>query len=99
MPTLEPASPAWETFARDTLPLHISPDEHAARESHNYGLFDFDRYSYSDPTLHAWIHRLGAILRGAEGMPNVATLRTQYLNPAELELIEREIQRQDLEGL
>jgi hypothetical protein len=40
----------------------LSPEEWAANNAHEIESFSFDEFSYDDPDLDAWVHRLGRIL-------------------------------------
>ena len=95
----EPADPVREQFVRECLPLHISADEHAARDGHRYAFFGFDEYQYADPTLDAWVQRLGLILRRAAGVPTLEELRLRHLTEEERSAITVEIGACDEEGL
>jgi hypothetical protein len=90
---LEPADPIREQVAREVFPFDMSPDEYAARYAHRWMLFNFDDYAYSDPVVHAWVHRLGAVLRGVPGTSTLEALREQLLSAEEREAIAAEVAR------
>jgi hypothetical protein len=64
--------------------LRLSPEEYAARYGHLWGCFSFDRFTYHDPTLGAWVRRLGELFHDP----------AELLTPEEL----AEVRRQEAEG-
>jgi hypothetical protein len=77
------AEPGMEAYARRMMIDGIAPDEFAARYAHTIATFSMDNFSYREPEVEAWVHRLGAILWGKAGMPRLAELRARYLTDDE----------------
>jgi hypothetical protein len=71
--------------------LQMSPEDYAARHAHRWGCFSLHRHPYHDPTLRAWVQRLGEIL-STEG--EVERCRARFLTPAE----QAEVRRQEADG-
>ena len=94
-----PADPVREQFVRECLPLHISADEHAARDGHRYAFFGFDEYQYADPTLDAWVQSLGLILLRWAGLPALVEPMRRQLSDEQRSGITVEIGACDEEGL
>ena len=90
------AAPDMEAQARRMMVDGITPDEYAARWSHTMASFSMDEFSYRDPDVHAWIHRLGAILFHRPGMPRLADLRARYLTADERTAIEEQESSREL---
>src|SRR5262245_58492533 len=67
--------------------LQLSPEEYAARHAHEWGCFSFHRYRYRDPTLSAWIRRLGEILFDRN---EVERCRQRFLTQEELAEVRRQ---------
>jgi hypothetical protein len=67
--------------------LQMPPEEYAARRAHHWACFALDRYRYQDPTLGAWVRRLGEIF-SSEG--ELERCRRRYLSPEELAEVRRE---------
>jgi hypothetical protein len=86
-----PAPGDYERNAAEMFPVAMSPEEYAARHGHGWMCFSFDEYRYADPSLDAWIRRLGDILFGRNGAPTVTELRHSLLNDGERARIEQEI--------
>ncbi|HUL72058.1 MAG TPA: antibiotic biosynthesis monooxygenase [Vicinamibacterales bacterium] len=84
------AEPGVEAQARRMMADGVSPDEYAARWSHRMGTFSMDEFSYREPEVEAWVHRLGAILFRRPGAPRLADLRARYLTDDEREAIRDE---------
>jgi len=82
------ADPGRESDAVRMFPLHMSPEEYAARHAHDWFCFSFDDYRYRDAGLEQWIHRLGDILFFREGAPSLEELRARYLSEDERRAIE-----------
>lgn len=61
--------------------LRLSPEEYAARHAHLWGCFSLHQYRYTDPTLGAWVRRLGDILSSEE---EIERCRCRFLTPEEL---------------
>jgi hypothetical protein len=61
--------------------LNLSPEEYAARHGHEWVCFSFHLYRYRDPTLGAWVRRLGEILFSYEELER---WRLHFLTPNEL---------------
>jgi hypothetical protein len=71
-------------IARQFFPpmdLQMSPEEYAARSAHLWGIFSLHLYNYRDPSLGAWVRRLGEILF-TEG--EIERCRLRFLTPEEL---------------
>jgi hypothetical protein len=66
----------------------MSPEEWAARFSHQVICSDFDSYRYRDPVLHEWIQKLHGIL--LEGSAQIDSYRRQYLSEEERLRIEKD---------
>ncbi len=71
--------------------LQLSPEEYAARHAHALGCFSFYQFRYRDPTLGAWVRRLGEILASEE---EVERCRQRFLTPEELAVV----RKQEAEG-
>jgi len=67
--------------------LRMSPEEYAARHAHALGCFSFHFYHYRDPTLGAWVRRVGEIL-ATEG--EVERCRQRFLSSEELTVARRQ---------
>jgi heme-degrading monooxygenase HmoA len=89
-PTLRPATPEMQARARRMMADGITPEEFAARWSHTMAAFSMDEFSYHEPEVEEWIHRLGAILFRRPGAPSLADLRARYLTDDERKAIEEE---------
>jgi hypothetical protein len=72
--------------------LQLSPEEYVARHAHLLGCFALHRYRYRDPSLGAWVRRVGEIL-STEG--EVERCQHQFLRPEE----ETVVHRQEAEDL
>ena len=81
------AEPGMEAYARRMMIDGITPEEFAARYAHTIASFAMDNFSYREPEVEAWVHRLGAILWGKPGTPRLADLRARYLTDAERQKI------------
>jgi len=77
------AEPSMEAYARRMMIDGVTADEFAARYAHTIVDFSMDNFSYREPEVEAWVHRLGAILWGRPGMPRLADLRAKYLTDEE----------------
>lgn len=67
--------------------LQMSPEEHAARHAHLVSCFALQLYRYRDPTLGAWVRRLGEILTtGGE----VERCQQRFLTAEELVAIRKQ---------
>jgi hypothetical protein len=66
--------------------LQLSPEEYAARRGHLWALFSLDEYPYRDPTLGAWVRRLGEILHNRGELERC---RQRFLTPEELEAVRK----------
>jgi len=77
------AEPSMEAYARRMMIDGITPDEFAARYAHTIARFSMDNFSYREPEVEAWVHRLGAILWGRPDVPRLADLRAKYLTDEE----------------
>jgi hypothetical protein len=72
--------------------LRMEPEEYVARHAHALGAFSFHFYRFRDPTLAAWVRRVGELLGSAE---EVERCRERFLSPEELTVA----RRQDTEDL
>jgi hypothetical protein len=72
-----------EAYARRMMIDGVTPDEFAARYAHTIATFSMDNFTYREPEVEAWVHRLGAILWGRPGMPRLSDLRAKYLTDDE----------------
>jgi hypothetical protein len=77
------AEPRMEAYARRMMIDGITPEEFAARYAHTIETFVMDNFSYREPEVEAWVHRLGAILWGRPDAPRLADLRVRYLTDEE----------------
>jgi hypothetical protein len=85
------ASLDYEQWARELFPLTLSPEEYAARESHNFMCFSFDEYCYRDKQLDQWIQRFAEILHTPGRCDRD---RRQYLTPEEYEQVQRRMEEE-----
>ena len=76
-----------EAYARRMMIDGITPEEFAARYAHTIEAFSMDNFSYREPEVEDWVHRLGAILWGRPGAPRLADLRARYLTDEERQRI------------
>jgi hypothetical protein len=83
-----------QKLAAEHFSTGLSPEEYAARYAHNWYCFSLDDYRYPDPTLQAWIWRLGGILFHRDGAPSVDELRRRFLSPEERLHIEAEMKQE-----
>src|SRR5947208_15223320 len=67
--------------------LRMSPEEYVARHAHALGCFSFHFYRYRDPTLGAWVRRVGELLSSEE---EVERCRQRYLSAEELATVRRQ---------
>jgi hypothetical protein len=67
--------------------LQMSPEEYAARHGHLLACFALHRYQYRDPSLGAWVQRLGEILF-TDG--ELERCRVRFLTPQELAEVRKE---------
>jgi hypothetical protein len=81
---------AQQFFSPDDL--RMSPEEYVARHAHAWGCFSFHLYRYHDPTLGAWVRRVGELL-STEG--EVERCRHCFLSAEEL----AKVRQQEAEGL
>jgi hypothetical protein len=82
------ADPGREKHALELFCLEMSPDEYAARFSHEFLCFSFDEYRYSRPDLTAWVQRLGDIFFKRNDAPTLRQVRERYLTPEEMAVAE-----------
>jgi hypothetical protein len=82
--TNRPRAPLdYDAQARRMFPLDLSPEEYAARHAHQWGVFSFDEYRYSDERLDAWIQRFGDIFFRRNGAPSIHEFRQRFLTEEE----------------
>ncbi|MFI5178112.1 MAG: putative quinol monooxygenase [Vicinamibacterales bacterium] len=89
-PARRPATPEMAARARRMMADGVTPEEFAARWSHTIATFSMDEFTYTEPEVHEWIHRLGAILFRRPGAPNLTDLRARYLTADERQAIQDE---------
>ncbi len=84
-----------EETCKDCFPEYqkISPEEYAARFSHQWGCFSFHEYTYQDPALNVWIQRLAEILFG--DFEAIDNYRKEFLTDEEITAIEADEQDED----
>lgn len=87
------ATEAMETHVQKVFPIDMDPEIFAARDGYGWLNFTFNDYSYRDPALEAWIHKVGSIIRDPE---QLAACQRKHLNPAELAAM-RKYAEDDLE--
>ena len=63
----------------------MSPEEWAARYSHQVGASSFGNYRYENLALHLWIHRLHEIFRAPQ---EIKMYREKFLTKDEIQQIE-----------
>jgi hypothetical protein len=82
------ADPQREEMAEQLFPEYkeMSPEEWAARFGHTVGCSSFDDYSYRNPELHDWVHKLHHIFRYNHGQ--IEDFKLKYLSAEEIEIIE-----------
>jgi len=89
-----PSHPGMAAVQRELFHIGsgMSPDEWAARYSHQVGAWSGANHSYADedPEVESWVAELLAIL-GEPGFHRLRRARTDYLTPEERAEIEREI--------
>lgn len=83
------ADPGREAHALALFRLDMTPEEYAARFGHEFALFSFDDFRYTEPGLTEWVQRLGDIFFKRNGAPTLQQLREQFLSPAEIETVEQ----------
>jgi len=81
------AEPGVDAQARRMMADGVSPEEYAARWGHTMAAFSMDEFSYREPEVEQWVHRLGAILFRRPGAPRLADLRERYLTENERQAI------------
>jgi hypothetical protein len=47
-----------EELIREIFPIHMAPEEYAARFGHQLNELTFCNYRYNDPVVNAWMQRL-----------------------------------------
>jgi hypothetical protein len=71
--------------------LRLSPEEYVARHAHVLACFALHCYRYRDPTLGAWVRRVGELI-STDG--EVERCRQRFLSAEELATV----RRQEAEG-
>ena len=88
-----PASADDEEFARANFDTALPYDEWAARNLHNFALFNFDDREYADPELNRWLEGLAEWLFADGLQQRLRAAREKYLTHeqiAEYEAIEND---------
>lgn len=76
-------TPEHEASVRQLFDLTMTPEEFAARRSHEFQIFSWHEHQYNDPELDAWIQCLARILFSSNYAQDIAELRDKYLTPEE----------------
>lgn len=82
------ADSEYEKFALSIFRLELSAEEFAAREGHNFALFNFDNYRYRTPGMTQWVDNLAAYFFAPDLPGRLRAAREKYLSPTEIAEIE-----------